>query len=293
MKDQKQIDTPLLSVCIITYNHINYIRQAIDSVLMQKVDFSWNLIIADDCSKDGTRDILLEYKQKYPELITLILQENNIGAARNWITLLSEPISKYIAYFEGDDYWTDPLKLQKQFNFLEANNSFSSCFHNTMVLKENNETIIYRDYDRDRYTIEDTLGNISLFHTSSFVFRREALAFPSWIGEVRSGDMLLFTIIARLGDIKYLPETMSVYRKHGSGISSVRVDEGISMNENHILRLTYTNEFLDHKYSKVIKQTVKKYKKELFYYTKLGKIKSKMRLRTRLSFIYNRLFNRS
>lgn len=287
MQDQKQINPPLLSVCIITYNHINYIRQAIDSVLMQKTNFLWNLIIADDCSTDGTRDVLIEYKQKYPEFITLILQGKNVGAARNWITLLSTPTSKYIAYFEGDDYWTNPLKLQKQVDFLEQNDSFSSCFHNTLVLKENNESTIYRNYERDHYTIEDTLDNISLFHTSSFVFKRKFLEFPSWITEVRSGDMVLFTIIARYGDVKYLPETMSVYRKHGSGISSVRADEGISINQNHILRLRYTDEFLEHKYSKIIKQTIKKYKKELFYYTKLGKIKSKIRLRTRLYSFYN------
>lgn len=279
------MNSPLLSVCLITYNHVKYIKEAIDSVLNQKVNFEWELIIADDYSTDGTREILLEYQRKHPDFIKLILQEKNIGAAKNWTELLLAPRSKYIAYFEGDDYWTDSLKLQKQINFLETHDSFSSCFHNTLILKENGEAHTYKEYSKDYYTIDDTLDNQALFHTSSFVFRREALVIPEWIPEIRSGDMVLFTIIARTGYIKYIPEVMSVYRKHDSGISIVKVDEGISMNQNHILRLKYTDEFLDYKYSNLIRKTIKKYKKELFYYTKLGKVKSKIRLRTRIRYV--------
>ena len=111
---------PLLSVCLITYNHANYIEQAIEGVLMQSVNFSWELIIADDFSTDGTREILLKYKEKYPNFIKLLLQEKNVGPGKNFSDLLNEPQSKYIAYFEGDDYWIDPLKLQKQVDFIES-----------------------------------------------------------------------------------------------------------------------------------------------------------------------------
>src|SRR5260221_9377408 len=107
------MSTPLLSVCLITYNHSKFIRQAIEGVLMQSVNFSWELIIADDCSTDGTREILLEYKQKYPDFIKLILQKQNVGPAKNWLGLITSPKSKYIAYFEGDDFWIHPFKLQK------------------------------------------------------------------------------------------------------------------------------------------------------------------------------------
>ncbi|MBP2283049.1 glycosyltransferase involved in cell wall biosynthesis [Flavobacterium sp. CG_23.5] len=113
--------SPLLSVCLITYNHENYIKQAIDGILMQQVDFNWELIIAEDCSTDGTREILLEYKEKYPDFIKLILQEKNVGPAKNFLDLIQTPKSKYIAYCEGDDYWTDPLKIQKQVDILELN----------------------------------------------------------------------------------------------------------------------------------------------------------------------------
>ncbi|MFV8339783.1 glycosyltransferase [Flavobacterium sp. LB3P21] len=117
--------TPLLSICLITYNHEKFIRQAIEGVLIQKVDFDWELIIADDCSTDRTKEIILEYKEKHPDFIKLILQEKNGGAAKNWMDLITTPKSKYIAYFEGDDYWSDPLKLQKQIDFLEQNEEYN------------------------------------------------------------------------------------------------------------------------------------------------------------------------
>ncbi|MFV8360221.1 glycosyltransferase [Flavobacterium sp. LS1P3] len=117
--------TPLLSICLITYNHEKFIRQAIEGVLIQKVDFDWELIIADDCSTDRTKEIILEYKEKHPDFIKLILQEKNVGAAKNWMDLITTPKSKYIAYFEGDDYWSDPLKLQKQIDFLEQNEEYN------------------------------------------------------------------------------------------------------------------------------------------------------------------------
>lgn len=122
------MDAPLLSVCLITYNHATYIRQAIEGVLMQQINFSWELIIADDYSTDGTREIVFEYHEKYPELIKIIPRSENVGAAKNWIELISFSRAKYIAYFEGDDYWTDPSKLQKQVDFLESNPSYGICW---------------------------------------------------------------------------------------------------------------------------------------------------------------------
>jgi glycosyltransferase involved in cell wall biosynthesis len=122
------MNSPLLSVCLITYNHANYIRDAIEGVLMQQASFPWELIIADDFSTDGTREIVEEYGARHPGLIRLILQETNVGAARNWMDLITAVTSKYLAYCEGDDYWTDPRKLQKQVDFLEANQSNGLCY---------------------------------------------------------------------------------------------------------------------------------------------------------------------
>ncbi len=123
----------LLSVCIITYNQEKYISQAIDSVLTQKVNFDFKIIIADDFSTDNTRQIILEYKKKYPHKIILILQGKNVGPAQNWIDLLSSAKSQYIAYLEGDDYWSDAFKLQKQIDFLSSHKNFGLVYTKSFV----------------------------------------------------------------------------------------------------------------------------------------------------------------
>lgn len=134
---------PLLSVVTITYNHAPYIAKCIEGVLMQQVNFPMEFIIAEDCSTDGTRAICEEYAQKYPDLIRLITSETNVGANPNELRAMKAAKGKYIAYCEGDDYWTDPLKLQKQVDFLESHPDYSVCFHNRMV--ERNGKIEFKD----------------------------------------------------------------------------------------------------------------------------------------------------
>ena len=112
------IQKPQVSVIVPNYNHAPYLKERIDSILNQTFQ-DFEVILMDDCSTDNTRVILLEYKEKYPDLIKLILQEKNVGPAQNFIDLITFPKSKYIAIFEGDDYRTDPYKLQKQFDYLK------------------------------------------------------------------------------------------------------------------------------------------------------------------------------
>ena len=120
---------PLVSVVTITYNHEPYIAKCIEGVLMQKVDFPMEFIIADDCSTDGTQSICRSYAERYPELIRIITSGCNVGAVLNEQRAFMVAQGKYIATCEGDDYWTDPDKLQKQVDFLEAHPDFSVCFH--------------------------------------------------------------------------------------------------------------------------------------------------------------------
>ena len=126
---------PLVSVCCVTYNHVGFIRDAIDSFLMQKTDFNYEICLGEDASNDGTRGICVEYAKKYPDKIRLFLRSrddvikiNGTATGRyNFIETLKECKGKYIALCEGDDYWTDPYKLQKQVDFLEANSEYSFC----------------------------------------------------------------------------------------------------------------------------------------------------------------------
>jgi len=223
---------PLLSVCLITYNHKEYIRQAIDSVLMQKTNFSWELIIADDFSTDGTREIVLEYKEKYPDFIKLILQENNVGAAQNWIDLLMAPKSKYIAYFEGDDYWTDPLKLQKQVDVLERHPKCIACHHwHKYAIKDESETYIEipapKNYGQGYFpkkigTVRDIFANRLRIKSRTVMFRnifREIDFPPEWFMHVAFGDVPLSMILGEYGDFYFIDHPMAVYRQTEKGLS--------------------------------------------------------------------------
>ena len=120
---------PLLSIVTITYNHEPYIAKTIESVLMQQVTFPIEYIIAEDCSTDNTRKICQTYVEKHPDIIRLITSGSNVGAIENERRAFAAAKGKFIACCEGDDYWTDPLKLQKQVDFLEAHPNYSACFH--------------------------------------------------------------------------------------------------------------------------------------------------------------------
>ena len=129
--------TPLVSICCITYNHASFIRKCLDGFLMQQTTFPIEILIHDDCSTDGTTEIIREYEAKYPDLIFPLYEEENQyqqgKAAEIDFYNYRRARGKYIAYCEGDDYWTDPLKLQKQVDFMEANPEYSVCFHDFQV----------------------------------------------------------------------------------------------------------------------------------------------------------------
>ncbi|HSX15567.1 MAG TPA: glycosyltransferase [Candidatus Saccharimonadales bacterium] len=217
---------PLLTVCIITYNHERYIRECLDTVLMQQLSVPWQIVIADDCSTDGTRKVLQEYKSKYPDLIHLILQEKNVGPERNWLDLIAYPTSKYLLYTEGDDFMLDPTKLQRQVDFLEAHHDFSICFHPVKVMYEGStrtDEIFPTPAQRFQKRVlgpKDLLKS-NFIQTNSVMYRwrfgkqnvREA--FPPG---VIPGDWYLHLLHAQVGKIGFMDRVMSVYRRHPGGL---------------------------------------------------------------------------
>ncbi|RKE97993.1 glycosyltransferase family 2 protein [Ichthyenterobacterium magnum] len=215
-----------VAIWMVTYNHEAYIKQAIESVLMQKTNFNYKLFIGEDCSTDKTAEICKQLKKRYPDKIYLILNQKNLGPSKNAkqiYDLCLKSDAKYIAMLEGDDYWTDPLKLQKQIDFLKKNDSFSGSFHNTMSTNEsdvNTSFVPWRVYNKEVYNLDDTISKIALFHTSSFVFRKNVEFIPDWVLKVQSGDMALFAIIASKGSLHRIDEYMSVYRKNEKGITN-------------------------------------------------------------------------
>lgn len=147
-----------VSVAMTAYNHGKYIKQAIDSVLHQQTDFKYELVVGDDASPDNTQEIIKELYKKHPDKLKPILREKNIGAIKNIVDIVSHCNGKYVAFLEGDDFWTDPNKLQKQVDFLEKNPDYVACFHKNKVVDEDNNIISEKDMSfckHEEYTLED------------------------------------------------------------------------------------------------------------------------------------------
>jgi glycosyltransferase involved in cell wall biosynthesis len=209
-----------VSVLLTTYDHEAYIAQALDSVLMQRTDFAWELLVGEDCSTDGTRDAVLDYAKRWPERIRVFLQEANQGGHANFARLLRAARGRYLAWLEGDDYWTDPEKLRKQVEYLEAHPDVVLCFHRAMLVNEGDAGREPRASNRRQApltTIRDICrGNY--IHTASTMFRSGVVEdLPEWFYSLPTGDWPLFVLLAQHGSIGFLDEVMCVYRKHGAG----------------------------------------------------------------------------
>lgn len=213
-------EKPLLSVALITYNQEEFIAECIEGMVNQKTDFSFEIVIGEDCSTDGTRAICKQYKEKYPELIRLILPESNLGMMGNWINTINSCESKYIAICEGDDYWIDENKLQKQVDFLENNPDYTLCSTASQLLAQIYGHYYNVDIKKDTLTTRDLLEEDWGIMTATIVFRKDALQMPDWFKKVKNGDYSLQLLVSLNGKIKCLPNYTSVYRQHAGGISN-------------------------------------------------------------------------
>ena len=227
----------LVSICSLTFNHEAFIEDALKGFLMQKTTFAFEVLIHDDASTDRTQEIIKGYADKYPGIIKPIFQTVNqksiFKSGMNPRFNFPRAKGKYIALCEGDDYWTDPLKLQKQVDFLEANPEFSICFHHVKIYKENEGTLVEDHKNRDVPEVTDIyeLSKRNYIHTPSVIFRKNEMVFDQFI-EINSpvGDYVLHMLNAMNGKIKKLPDCMAVYRVHEGGIWSKRGAEHILSN---------------------------------------------------------------
>lgn len=230
------MDTPLVSICSITYNHAPYIRQCLDGFLMQKTKFRYEIIIHDDASTDGTTEIIKEYAEKHPDLITPIFQKENqySKGIRGMFPRFCFPHAKgkYIALCEGDDYWTDPLKLQKQVDFLESHPDYVMCSHRFKLYMQKEG--IYKDDWYGEVPNGITYELKSLIHGFWFhvpltvMFRRDILCLAEYEKYPYSKDATLFFHLLQKGRGFMIPEFMGMYRVHSGGVWS-GVSEGSQM----------------------------------------------------------------
>lgn len=211
-----------VSVFCLAFNQRIYIEQALDSMLMQETDFDYEILINDDCSNDGTKEIIREYQKKYPGKIKSVFHKENqySKGKRSFILryLIPKAKGQYFAICEGDDYWTDPRKLQKQVDFLDRNPDYTLCFHKVIVKYENNEKkdIIYPDVEDPSWYTKDELIRTNYIQTNSVMYRR--LDYANAHKTLSPADWYLHLFHAHYGKIKFMDEVMSVYRKHSKGI---------------------------------------------------------------------------
>lgn len=215
---------PLISVCCIVYNHKPYIRQALDSVLMQETEYPFEMIVHDDASTDGTTDIIREYAEKYPKIITPIYEEENQWSqGKKVMRECTFPYAKgdYIAVLECDDYWTDPHKLQKQVSYMETHPECSGTFHSANWLNGDGEFLKndgHSKYEYDATPQQVIVGGGSYCATASLCFRTKyALDNPPFRKFYDLEDYPLQVLLALKGDLHYFPNTMSCYRFGRSG----------------------------------------------------------------------------
>lgn len=222
------MDKPKVSICCWAYNHVKFIKDALDGFVMQKTDFPFEIIIHDDASTDGTADIIREYEAKYPHLFRAIYQTENQYYKYPFIEKTVFPMARgeYVAICEGDDYWTDENKLQKQVDFLDANPDFSICFHSIKVVHEDGSPDAYFPeprlrFDRDVLTVYNLLcWNFIQTNSVMYRWRFNENFNPQDLGSnnVMPMDWYIHLLHAQVGKIKYLDEVMGVYRRHGNGV---------------------------------------------------------------------------
>jgi glycosyltransferase involved in cell wall biosynthesis len=215
----------LASIVCTTYNHGRYIEQALDGFLIQETSFPFEIVIHDDLSTDDTRDIVDKYAARYPRIIRTIYQTENQYTRGRTSSLIAfaQCRARYIAFCEGDDYWTDAHKLQLQCDFLERETSYSLVFHNAYLQHESRDDA--RDeiaclFDRNTFTLEDVILDGWFIPSHSMVFRRESLELQDWLHHVFGLDYVMHLLLACNGKIGYLDRVMGVYRINGSSMSA-------------------------------------------------------------------------
>lgn len=249
-----------VSVCIITYKHENYIRQALDSVFMQKTNFNFEVIVGEDASPDNTRQILLEYKEKYGDQLVLVLHDKNVGPSGNSRSVNEKARGRYIVSLEGDDYWTDEYKLQKQYDILENNPQYSAVCSDFMHVSPDGEVLkeAFLNLKQDVVkTMKDWYKEGYSLHTCT-IFRRNI--FPEKdekyiklrTAEPTMGDLIAFTLLYDAGDIYVLRDVMSAHRMAGANDTSsfayAQKTQAIKYTHMYIRIMHNLEEYLDHKY---------------------------------------------
>lgn len=262
----------LLTVCLVTYNHEKYIEQCLESILLQQTDFDFAIHVGEEDGSDATREIVEEYTRKYPDLIKLfkwdkkdkILVDGMSTGRYNFKETFKSTSSKYVAYCDGDDYWTDPLKLQKQVDFLENHPDFAICFHDVDIFDQERQMVLPNTSTRkvDHTTDISDLASGNYIHAASIVMRND-FNFPDWFDKVYLGDWALYMLQVKNRKIKRLNQVMAVYRVHASGLWAKQDQKIRILHTIETMETIYTSVSLSREAKHNLMKTIRKLRSQL------------------------------
>jgi len=254
-----------VSVAILTYNQKDFIGEAIESAVNQITDFEYEILVGDDFSTDGTREIILEYQQKYPDKVKPVLHPRNMGQNGffNTVETLKLARAPYIAPMDGDDYWTDPHKLQLLVDHMDQHPEQSAVFHNALVTHDDG-TPSYELNTPDQkpvVTLPDLIGENEVWFiaTSAVLFKGDLMYYPEWFRKSSSGDIPRYIILAKQGPIGYVPRVMSVYRKNRGGVSNKDHYRDARFLRNRIMMYEGIDKETGYQYSDIVRKNVSRY----------------------------------
>ena len=265
------MNAPKVSVVCMVYKHEPYLRQCFDGFVMQKTSFPIEILVNDDCSPDSSAKVMREYEEKYPDLFHCIYQEENQyskGKMAWWEVLFPMAKGEYIAICEGDDYWIDPYKLQKQVDFMDQHPDYVACFHNARVQYDDHVSLFNALNENHYPSTEDIIKRHWFIATPTLFFRNVLREYPEWRGEVLNGDYLLELLLAREGKFYYMDDAMSVYRQDGLGMSSVLKRDKVDMVDKLIFLLSKAKPLFEDKYASVFDESIKNYQEIRSNYAK-------------------------
>lgn len=286
---------PFFSVMIITYNHENYIAEALDSILMQNRDFPIEINVIDDASTDNTQSVVNEYKDKYPDIINCYFNEFNVGHIATQINTyrgFQTLRGKYFALLEGDDYWTDKNKIKEQIAFLESNSEYVACAHNTLKMFDDGRPpehfLPFKNFGRNRANMYDLIHMSGVYHLSSIVYRNIFGQTPPYcLADPYSCEVTINMVYGQYGDFYCIDKDMSGYRVHGQGEFSTRSPEDIWLFHIHGYRRFFF--YLGPKYFTKFSSAILKFSRYVLKAPNTGEVEA-LNLSTRIIFLLHITF---
>lgn len=257
---------PLVSIVCHTFNHVNYIKDALNGFLMQSTDFAFEIILHDDASTDGTTEIVKEFAQSYPNIIVPIIQTENQWSkgVRPSTNTFPKAKGKYIAFCEGDDFWINENKIQKQYNYMIKNPKATLCFHDHVITNEEREVLKLDVLNNDvtKFNIEKIIDKWFISTQTIFFNKTYIIQSLSDFKNIVNGDWSFQLISAHHGDIVYLPDVLACYRKNDHSLSSSIAKNKATRAMNLIRLFCIFDVYSEFKYSNQINTKIIFYLKE-------------------------------